>query len=252
MPSSGVFLYFLPGYIKPDVDGEAKKTTRSELLASPLAFVLLDVLRTERLYQTHLVQHFVQVGPNGSSGVLLVAKALDWPDAHRIGFYANEQTWIECDGYWLGHHNEIHPGPDSLQRLHFVDGYEYELGDGNAWVAPVIRWPGGAANLPSRYARHRGQFAKSVLPEFKTAWELAQWIWDAVLPGGPSVSEEKCFEVACECLGVNYRVGVEECSALGLLTSDTAATVFRAAVDVPRIQAYTEEQSKKNVETVGA
>lgn len=239
MPSSGLFLYFLPEVIVDDV-------SRDSLQASPIGDVLSDVLVNERSYQQHVVKLFVNVGPTGSSGTLIVATPLAWPDAHKIGFYSSEQTWIECDGYWLGYHNTIQPGPDSLERSHFIDGYEHELGDGNVWIAPVIRYPGGSPNLPCSMTRHRGKFEKSVLPQFSSAWDMAQWIWDAILPGGPSVTDEKYFEIACQCLGVNYRIGCEEASALKLFDSKTTVQVIHAAVDVPRIEAYLQDDSKKN------
>ena len=108
MAGNGLFLYFFAG-----LDKDA--ATLEKLRATPLAEVASDALRNDRTFQEMTVRHNVATGPNGSSGVLLAIKHPDLPDAHRIGYYPEEQTWRDCGDYWLGYVTHCKPGPDWLQ-----------------------------------------------------------------------------------------------------------------------------------------
>ena len=238
--SSGLFLYFLPGR-------ERDSVTRTTLLTTPLAEPLADVLRNDRTYQAGIVQHFVSVGPNRSSGVLIAAKPSNWPDVHRVGYYPEEQSWRDCGDFWLGYVGSCKPGPESLQRETLITGYDYELGDEQIWLAPIIRYPAGSGNLPMTMEVDRqGQFVQSVVSSYAWAWELACKIWDTYFIGD-GVTREDVFRFAVKILAVNYRVGPHECSALGLFNSTTAPLVLKAAIAEPMIREMMEqEESKKN------
>ena len=254
MPNAqGVFLYFLPGWVTSDVEGAARKATRANLQTSPLAAALSDCLRTERTFQKSLVVHSVAKGPSGSSGVLIAALPPQWNDVHRIGFYAEEQTWRECGEFWLGYVTSCKPGPDSLQREELVSGYDYEMHDENIWHAPMIRYPAGGANLPKTMGVDgRGEFIEAVVDAMKWAWDLSCVIWDQWFLGD-GVPKKDVFDFAVKCLSVNYRIGPQEATALGLMTNATAALVLKAAIAEPLIQEYIAEQdSKKNQPTAAA
>ena len=240
MSGNGLFLYFLAGW-------EQGSATREKLLTTPLAAVAFDAMRNDRTFKDMIVTHNVSIGPSGSSGVLIVAKHPAWPDSHRIGFYPEEQTWRDCGDYWLGYVTDCKPGPDSLQREALVSGYDYELGDELIWDAPMIRYPAGSANLPQTMGVDAsGKYVESVVPSMTWAWELSCKIWDDYFLGS-GINRAEVFDYAVKCLSVNYRVGPHEATALGLLNTDTAALVLKAAIAEPLIREFmAEDESKKN------
>lgn len=237
--SNGIFLYWLPGW-------EKEKATRGELLATPLASALRDALRSERTFQTLVSVHSVAKGPSGSSGSLVVCHHPAWPDAHRLGYYPEEQTWRDCGGFWLGYATDCKPGPDSLQRSDLVSGYDYELGDEQIWHAPIIRYPAGNPNLPQTMAvDSSGQFVESVTDSMAWAWSLACDIWDRYMMGD-GLQRPEMFSIAVNCLSLNYRLGVHECSVLGLIDGPKAQQILKAAIAGPMIEELMGESAKKN------
>lgn len=248
MSSSGLFLYFVSGL-------DREQATRDKLASMPFASVMSDALRNDRTFKEMIVAHNVATGPSGSSGVLLAVKHPAWPDAHRIGFYPDEQTWRNCGDYWLGYVTNCKPGPDSLQRELLVSGYDYELGDEQIWHAPIIRYPAGNANLPQTMSVDAaGQFTQSVVKSKQWAWDLAGRIWDKYFLGNGGLLPESMFSSAVECLSINYRIGPQEVSLLGegcvdgsLLIGPIAKQIIEAAIDMPQItQLIDGDDSKKN------
>ena len=239
MSGSGIFLYLVPAL-------EREAATRAKLLSLPFAAVMFDALKNERAFQAMTVIHNVAKGPSGSSGVLIAVKHPSWPDAHRIGFYPEEQTWRNCGDYWLGYVTGCKPGPDSLQRETLVSGYDYELGDEQIWHTPIIRYPAGNANLPQTMGvDEAGAFQQSVVTSMAWAWTLACDIWDRYMMG-EGMKPVEMFDAAVKCLGVNYRVGPQECSVLGLLDGPKAKLVLQGAVAGPMIEELMGEDAKKN------
>lgn len=236
----GLFFYFLPGQ-------SAASINRATLAKCPFASSLGEALRTDRLFDAMVVANDVSVGPNGSSGALVVVHHPDWPDSHRLGYYPDEQTWRDCGGFWLGYVTNMPPGPDSLQRDPLVSGYDYELGDERIWHAPLIRHPGGAANLPKTMGVNAsGAYIESVVPSLEWAWELSRKIWDEYFLG-EGISRAEVFGLAVKCLGLNYRIGPHEATALRLFDSENAALVLKAAIAEPLIREFmAAEESKKN------
>lgn len=248
MSGNGLFLYFIAA-----IDREA--ATRAKLLTMPFASVMADALRNDRTFKDMIVIHNVATGPTGSSGVLIVCRHPEWPDAHRTGFYPDEQTWRNCGDYWLGLVADCKPGPDSLQRETLVSGYDYELGDELIWHAPIIRYPAGNPNLPQTMGVDpSGVFTQSVVKSMSWAWDLACRLWDKYFLGNGGLMPDAMFAAAVECLSINYRLGTHEASLLGqwcpdgsFLIGPTAKQIIEAAIDMPQIQQLLDgDDSKKN------
>lgn len=240
---AGLFSYFMPTW-------EQASGTRKRLLDSPIALAVSDAIRSERNYSEFVSQHFVQVGPTGSSGVIITVVPRNWPNPHRIGYYPDEQAWTDCGAYWLGRHRDVIPRAETLQRETLIRGYDVELGDGEIWQCPVIRWPNKTANLPRAMGVDAaGKYVETLRPQWDWAWKLASNIWDVYfLDKGGDVTDATMFDWGAQCLSINYRVGPQECTALGLLDTDIVARVLKAAVADPLIQEYLEaETSKKGV-----
>lgn len=239
--SNGLLFYFLPG-LTP------KELTRAKAKTLPFAASLSDITKSDRLWQLHSVIHEVAVGPSGSSGTLLATKPANWPDVHRVGFYPDSQTWKQRGTFWIGFDNEIAPGPESLQRVTLTDGYEVELGDGNVWLAPVIRaWgeAGYSIALPKDLGfDEQEQCVATVKSDYQWAWKLACDVWDFVIQRG-QVALDQFTRWAVECLSLNYRIGIHEASVLGLFDTATARDVLHSCVDWVRVEAYFAAETEK-------
>lgn len=177
----------------------------------------------------------VQRGPNGSNGCILALVPMSG-ECGEVGYYPDRQTWIpvgptDAPKYWLGWNTQKPPTPDTLRRDRIVSGYEYTLGDGHDWTAPTIRRPNGKTNLPEVWGVDpAGAFAARLHPDYDRFWQLAGEMFKVALEQ-IDWEQPQTFAAAVECLGLNYRVGPHEVSALGLLTSETYPLVFGAAID---------------------
>lgn len=227
----GVFFYYLPGR-------QAGSVTREELAATPLAATLRDCLETQRDFQNRIVQNQVLAqGPDGFSGVLLFAQpARLAPLAQRVGYYAADQIWHERAGYWIGWDRGCPPDPASLARESLTAGVEEILGDGHVWCCPLIRRLGRAPNLPRvMEVDAAGEFGMRVLPAYDWAWELSGEIFNRVF-GEPTYPFADAFRLAVGALSLNYRVGPDEASLLGLITTLNFQKVFEAAIDWRKLE----------------
>jgi hypothetical protein len=185
---------------------------------------------------------------------------------------------------WLGWSNAAPPTPTDLARTEQIDGYVVTLEDpssidnsalrsaafryaeqsrqsaiGNCqWLVPIGRiFPEGTA-LPAALALGPGRkIVRTVLPRFAEACRTAGRIWDQVraavglLNEGEKVapmSDLEEFEAAAAILGLNYRVGAAELSALGCLTTKNLQTVLTCFVDLPGYVRHARgPDSKKNL-----
>lgn len=239
-----IFQYFLPVVSKDAV-------TADTLAACGLAPVFRDCLRSEPDFQRLCTRMDVAVGPTGTSGALVAALPTNDELPHRLGFHPDHQEWVEIEGkYWLGSDTEPEqkPTPAGLARDPLIGGYEFELGDGQVWQCPVIRYPVGSSNLPSRWGvdPKTGDFREQILAEYEDAWQMAGEMWD-VFMGEKEIEEPESFRYAVRALGLNYRLGPHEAARMGLLTSTNYMHVFKAAIHGPMIEELLkEEESKKN------
>ena len=234
-----MFLYYVPAR------GEA--FTRAELSLSPFASLFWDLLKTDILFQTRLVQLSVRNnGPDGSSGLLLIPTPPEGlPDSFRIGYFAAEQTWIQAKDFWIGHKSGELPLPSQLQREYLVAGEEHVLGDGQVWVCPIIRRR-GEIDLPSHWGVDpmTGQFQAKILEEYRLAWDVAQTCWD-VVGGRRSLRLSEALSLCVDALSVNYRIGPVEATLLRLFDQTNYEAVMGAAIDQAFLREFMENEAQK-------
>lgn len=228
-----IFLYYFPATDRAAI-------TPAFVRAAGLGDVGRDCL-APRVWDDRTARANVhQRGPDGSSGAILAFLPVDdlTPD---VGHFPDRQVWRPVGDpikYWIGHTPSDPPRPETLRRAHVVPGYDVELPDGHVWTCPTIRRYGRQFGVPTQWGVDAcGQFTESVLPDYAAFWELSGEMLDAAL-GGRDWNTAQYFDAAARCLGLNYRLGPHEITALGLLTSDTFARVFKAAVDGDALQAY--------------
>lgn len=194
---------------------------------------------------------YVMHGPDGVAGVLLQPLAAEpqESDGVGLGYYPDRQQWVKVEvggkvGYYIGYDPSNLPGPQDLERDKMISGYMEQLGGGQEWEAPVIRLKDSKTNLPDIWKLKSGRVVASVRNDWQWAWDLSGEIWEW-FTAEDSVNEELAFVWCAKLLGINYRVGAEEVSILGLLGKDFFSPILRAAVNGPLIEMVLDEQKKR-------
>lgn len=244
------FLYFIPGRQAAD---------RKTINATGLAYAIPDGIATAAVPAG---------GPGGLSGVLVARADSDV----RLAFAPEDQVWTKMPvhlfdgdhtpwaGYWKAHP----PTAGDLVRgeRDTVDGYQLELGDDDSpagpqtFVIPLARVFPSGTQMPQRMAiGPDGKVVRKPLERFAEACRDAERIFDALAAEygytGPDqdstsdpqpdvhtddveqIDDDEAFRLACRILGINYRLGPAEVSALGLLTTENVKLVLGWFVDLP-------------------
>lgn len=207
-----IFLYYVPG---------AKQTTVNEspaFASGELGIVFRDCPDGLSFCESK--------GPDGGSGVLLYAMPVSGEKPFSLRYKPDLQTWVDCGTHWLGMNNEQKPEPDGLLRKKTLNSYRYTLADGREWMCPKIR-RGGMPLVPAWWKMNQGLFTLEVKTEFVDIWNESE-SWSL---GIRSISYPEAFSICALCLGLNYRMGVNEISMLNMLDMETSRDVILAALD---------------------
>lgn len=203
-----------------------------------------------RVWERRTVRNEVHgKGPDGSNGTLFAMPPING-DAPVIGYYPQRQDWRPVRAkpkpgeteapilYWLGFDREDRPRPETVRRARLVEGYDLELVDSQTWTCPTIRRIGGRPGVPTVWGVSQcGGFSETVDDEYRDLWELAGEMMEAIT-GRRDWNKPETFAAAVRCLGLNYRVGPHEVSAIGLITSENYPQIFKAAIDGDALLAY--------------
>lgn len=199
------------------------------------------------------LMEFTAAGPGDAPGAMLTPVIPEAPPP-RIGFYPAVQTWTKVAAepeLWIGLDRDYPPRPDDLARPRVFPGHPVVLADGQTYQVPVIRSPlGGRSSLPRQlYHDPAGVLILQVRPEHEVLWAASGRVWDAFFEpdsaGTMTYSEILGHTLAF--LGLNYRYGPREQSALRLVDTDNWREVMKAAVDWPAVEA----EQKKTEEAAG-
>lgn len=230
---ASTFLYYLPRCVICDAE---------ELVRRGLADRLAETVCADELRST-LQRSNVTGGPDGGDGKLLVPMPSDRSIPVGAKYDAAAQTWRASariiDGrpaYWVGWYTDAPPNPRGVRRFEMVDGYDEILGDGRDWICPTIRSQLTLPGVPCALGRWNGSYTSEPLPRYQAIWKQSQ-VWLAAWLSAPGLGIEAQLEAAFDCLRLNYRIGHEEITALGLLTTETCGLVVEAALDLPFLEA---------------
>jgi hypothetical protein len=227
-----VFIYFVPDQTPATVTPEA-------LAAAGLATVFRDACESPRAFGERLIRRQVNIGPNGSAGLLLALTPADGRDPGLIACQRDSQRWIDCGGCWLGRAKDELPTPELLARPSLLPGPFVTLGDGCEWQVPIVRKLARLALLPRRMGYDaEGRFAMTVLPEFDAAWRASGEMFDHIRSAQP-LDFEKVFALCVEVLALNYRIGLREAAELGLITTENYEQLYDAALDLAKVRELT-------------
>lgn len=231
------FQYFIPDINVQHVDP-------AFLAGRGLQMPLRDLL--ERWDPPHnVVCTAIRRGPENREGVWIYPLPPSGAMPAQLGYDAGSQHWVECGGHWLGYEKAAKPSPEELQRGQVVGGYEHKLADGRVWICPVLRRKINEANLPVQFRVEGGEWIQTVKDEYRELWGKSYGWWQQFMGLDDKPSDVEVLDACCELLSLNYRVGRQEISELGLLDSETAPLVFRAAVDGPWWQEWQNDPQKK-------
>lgn len=226
------FLYYLPGLTHAQL-------ARETLLEHPLAGVLRDCLAGAPEFQRRLsVRNILNRGPDGGSGVLVAPVPQRGHGAQPLGYYPERQQWHELEQHWVGVDTELGIDPVDLLRPGSLEGLEVRL-NGLVWQVPIIRRGGMHPTLPQTLVRRGGTFAKALRREWQSVWDASGRIWDLAFRQS-SAEFEEVFDLCCQMLAVNYRVGDDELSILETLDTENFRAVFEAVLDWPTVSAILE------------
>lgn len=199
-------------------------------------------------------------GPDDKGGVIFNMVA---PGAPQTGYYPDRQVWRECEDYWVGYDKSCMPLPEMLGRpFDFViDGHIVSLPGGRRpsepYLVPIARlFPSGETCFPQ--ALTIGKDGKTIcepLPEYAGFCNRIKKLWETfrILQGWAEGEAEQpdfdeIFPLACEAIGINYHMGIQEISLLKLLDTNSVVEVLRATFDAPTIEkeyAKLQEDAKK-------
>ncbi len=184
-------------------------------------------------------------GPNGAPGHCFKLRG----SAGVVGHYQNTQTWKLAYGgeLWIGWETGKPPGPVELARDDQHPGYDLLLRDGNMWTMPTIRQIGGVSLLPRVHGLNGdGKRERVIAPEHARLWALTEKAWAAFVGGEDgALNDDELYEFVYGALGLNYKIGAEEASALSLFSDADLIKAAKAAVDIPAVMEWFEAQKKK-------
>lgn len=223
----GHFLYYAPG---------AKNIQREDFARLGLGH--LDGLNPASRQCSH--------GPGGEPGTVFIAVRPKDTQEHRVGYYPNEQTWIQrTDNLWVGWFNNDIPSPSSIARNEVAAAHDVELCDGNKWSFPC------APALPVAYVFGKNdQTIESRLPKYARLYEIAARIEEIQSSDEQDMDAMECVKMLSEALGVLYHISFIEAGAYGLFSSANWAIAADAILDYPQfrkvIDALREANEKKD------
>lgn len=207
-----IFLYYVPGA------SEATVKESPAFSEGGLQIVFRDCLEALAFAPSK--------GPDGEPGLLLYAIPTSREKPFGLRYRPSDQTWIDCGTHWIGIQNDSPPQPEGLRRKKVLDSYSYAMADGREWLCPKIR-RGGMPLVPAYWKINQGNFRLEVKEEFADIWEQsADWAGTV-----RAISYMEAFQICALCLGLNYRLGVNEISALNMLDMATSRDVILAALD---------------------
>ncbi len=184
------------------------------------------------------------MGPDDKPGVLwsperLVDLAFD-RDAWDV-FPLSNGTTDQANAVWLCSRRGAGPefNPSDFLRAIVVPGHAVPCGAG-ALIIPAARLVRGGSGLPQRRTLNPdGSMVWKVETAFDDLTAFADRVWEGRGGGTlePAMDDAELDAAVAAAVGVNYRFGVKELAALGLLTTELIRGVCDSLVDWPAVEA---------------
>jgi hypothetical protein len=164
----------------------------------------------------------------------------------RIAYEPDKQKWIpsgEYAGVWAGMWLDDVPAAAELKRRRMVAGFTLRLG-GDEWVIPLAREITGGSRLPQvMRLGPAGSIIKETAGEYRGFEQRINQFWAALAYElglaeieARRLNEKEMFCLACEAIGINYRIGADEAGLLELIETDNVEEILLNCVDKPAIE----------------
>ncbi len=172
-----------------------------------------------------------------------------------------KQRWEKAKtaDYWLGVWEEKPPTPEALLRDENFVGHWVQLTDGNRWLVPVARLCSGQILMPQSLSLGPdGGIVKAALPRFAKFCADGERVWSQFLDENKTELElqlenfephtlKEQWGLAIEALALNYHIGPEEVSFLGLLTTHNIRSVLQAVIDIPTLEVFAKARAQEEL-----
>lgn len=200
-------------------------------------------------------------GPGGAGGCVFTVTDAE-PNLTRLLYQKADQVWHPlggAPGLYVGWWKDTRPGPETLARPDRVPGYDVRMGDGRLWHVPCARpirdspCPGFPRAL-TRDADGPGWVVGGVVEQYADLYAKAETVFKdmTTIDEAGQVTFSDGADIAVTALGVNYRIGPDEASALRLLTTACIVDALHALVDWPTWLAAIEEMTNEKKDGVGS
>lgn len=244
------FIYWFPGTRADVVNND--KLRDSLLHECGLSTSLADCRSVDLTNNTESVITGSSCGPDGKPGCLVYPKHVDGSDPEiGWGYFPEQQTWLQRRGFWIGWDKQRPPEPEDLERQHVYSSHIITDAHNRRWKIATIRALGEQQCLPVDYYYDAdGCQHKAVKIEYRNLWELAGEVFDSFnRDARMDIKEDReswLVDAALTFLGLNYRVGRHEVTALreagrGIMDTMWVVTINTVAIDWAT---YLEHQKK--------
>lgn len=178
-----------------------------------------------------LIEHGITAAPEGMGHGCIVAAGTQPPSVAR--------RWLEGEKFHVGI-EDLPPRPQDLEREIGLKGYPVKMLDGNDWRVPLIqRWDAEKnqmePNVPQAMSLAGGRVEFKVRDEYAAIHAIASKLFGYFFDGRTVPMEELVVDAA-KILSVNYRIGVEEASLLGLFDQTSLVAIVEAATDIDSLK----------------
>jgi hypothetical protein len=185
-------------------------------------------------------------GPGGLSGtVVAITSQTGTPNVAATSTH----EWQECGGFFIGVIAGQVPTPQDLERKRITAGHPVVDQYNQAWKCPIARSPWGEfGTLPQVYKFDAaGNPVNRIADTHRWLWDLAGEVFDKYQD---DIDMPWLVKTAAVILGVNYRVGPVELTALdnfgcGVLTQDFIHGVCQSLVHFQIVKEAEEAVEKK-------
>ena len=237
-------IYFLENVQREQVLGSSG--VNRQLLNARGVGLIFDDVRPEQIAMANLTGN----GPGNKPGCVIAYQTNAGAIPDRLGYFPDEIEWtrmLGCDS-WIGIRKQSPPTENELRRNRVFKGYKTTLGNDQYDIA-VIRRPDDSTGLPcSMRMDTAGNIVETVREQYREIWnnaaDIVKWFTTGD-EGFATFNKVSAMRLAVAVLSLNYRFGMDEQNAMGLLDTENYLVVLSCAIDFPAI-AEIQDAKKKN------